>query len=301
MSVVIPCFNHGHFLAGAIESVVAQTHSPIEIIVVDDGSTDNTAEVAARFPQISYFYQGNAGLAAARNTGLRAAGGDYVCFLDADDVLYPSGIELGLACFAKNPECGYVWGGFRLVSEGDEEAIERLPGTRNVDYCALLKQNWISMIAAVLFRTPLLSSAGGFDRSLRASEDYEVYLRIARQFPIASHQGLVAECRRHGANMSGNPRLMLLTTLRVLQAQEIHARRDRNRRAALRQGYRLYRRVYGGRLVQRGWMELKAGHLRAALAALHCVLLHAPGAPLVFIGSRIHRLAAGLARRLKLT
>src|SRR6266446_9539630 len=99
VSVVIPCYNQAHFLGEAIDSALAQTYPHLEIVVVDDGSTDNIAAVVARYPGVRYFRQENQGLAAARNTGLRHSVGERLVFLDADDRLMPGAIEVGLACF----------------------------------------------------------------------------------------------------------------------------------------------------------------------------------------------------------
>ena len=96
VSVVIPCYNQAHFLGEAIESVLAQTYPHREIVVVDDGSPDNTREVASRYPGVRYVRQENQGLAAARNTGLRHSSGSYLVFLDADDRLLPEALEVGL-------------------------------------------------------------------------------------------------------------------------------------------------------------------------------------------------------------
>src|SRR5688572_25050384 len=96
VSVIIPCYNHGHYLPVAIESVLQQTHSIVEIIVVDDGSTDNTKQVAQRYAQVKYIWQKNQGLSASRNTGIKNCSGDRIIFLDADDWLYPDAIETNL-------------------------------------------------------------------------------------------------------------------------------------------------------------------------------------------------------------
>src|ERR1035438_6648430 len=94
VSIIIPCFNHGHFLAEAVESALEQTHSKKEVIIVDDGSTDNTAQVARQFgDKVRYCWQKNRGLSGARNRGLSEARGEYIQFLDADDLLMPEKLE----------------------------------------------------------------------------------------------------------------------------------------------------------------------------------------------------------------
>src|SRR5437867_3004984 len=115
VAVVITSYNHAHFLADAIASVLAQTHRASEIIVVDDGSTDDVAAVVARYPAVKLVRQSNQGLAAARNRGLHEAHTDKVIFLDADDRLLPHAVAAGLGCFGRSPACGFVYGGYRRV------------------------------------------------------------------------------------------------------------------------------------------------------------------------------------------
>src|SRR5688572_30244041 len=105
VTVVIPCYNHGRYLGEAIDSVLRQTWAQVEIIVVDDGSTDDTAQVAGRYDRVRYVHQANSGLAAARNAGARAGSGGHFVFLDADDRLTPAAIESGMRCFKMNPIC----------------------------------------------------------------------------------------------------------------------------------------------------------------------------------------------------
>ena len=93
ISVVITCYNHGKYLRQAIESILAQTYRDVEIIVVDDGSTDHTKFVVDNYPQVKYVYQANQGLSSARNTGVAHSKGEFVCFLDADDWLLPNALE----------------------------------------------------------------------------------------------------------------------------------------------------------------------------------------------------------------
>src|SRR5688572_18556089 len=96
VSVIITCYNHGRFLADAIRSVLKQAYRNLEILVVDDGSTDNTPEVVLSFPDVNYVYQANAGLSAARNKGIDKSRGSFLFFLDADDWLYPDAVRANL-------------------------------------------------------------------------------------------------------------------------------------------------------------------------------------------------------------
>ena len=108
VSVVIPCYNQAHFLSEAIESVLSQTCESFEIIVVDDGSTDNTSELASRYQKVRLLRQENRGVSAARNAGLAESEGEYVVFLDADDRLLPEALEVGLECLDDHPECAFA-------------------------------------------------------------------------------------------------------------------------------------------------------------------------------------------------
>ena len=106
ISVIIPCYNHGKYLSKAIGSVLAQSHRPIEIIVVDDGSTDNTQAAAAHYPEVKYIYQHNQGPSAARNTGIDQSSGDFLVFLDADDWLLEDALHINLQYLLKEPLAG---------------------------------------------------------------------------------------------------------------------------------------------------------------------------------------------------
>lgn len=108
--MIIPCYNHAQFLAPAIESVPAQTYSNFEIVVADDDSNDNTAEVVKHYPLVRCVYQENAGLSNARNTGLRHSSGEFLVFLDADDRLLPHALEVGVGRIQEHPECAFVSG-----------------------------------------------------------------------------------------------------------------------------------------------------------------------------------------------
>jgi glycosyltransferase involved in cell wall biosynthesis len=249
-SVVITCYNQAHFLAESIESALAQSYSPYEVVVVDDGSTDNTSEVARRYPDVRYIYQRNRGLAGARNEGLRLTNGNLLVFLDADDRLLPHALETGADSLRDRPECAFAWGHHHVVSvDGTFISKSDQPPAHNNEFCALFERNYIEMHAAVLFRRGVFEHVGGYDESLGACEDYDLYFRVVKDFAIHCHGNVVAEYRRQGANLNRNPALMLQSTLRVLRSH----RRDMTTgdcRQAYRAGIERYRKHYGQEVVR---------------------------------------------------
>jgi hypothetical protein len=249
VSVVIPCYNQAHFLGEAIGSVLSQTYPHFEIVVVDDGSTDNTAVVAARYPKVRYIRQDNQGLAAARNTGLRWSSGDYLVFLDSDDRLLPNALADGLAALQERPECAFVSGHYRaILADGSHLRLEwEQPCPDKEHYLELLRENYIGMPAEVMYQRSVLESVGGFKTSLsvRGCEDYDLYLRIARTFPVYCHGKVVAEYRRHGASMSKNPVLMLRGTLSVLRSQRKYVKENKQYEEAIGRGIEAAQGSYG--------------------------------------------------------
>jgi glycosyltransferase involved in cell wall biosynthesis len=278
VSVVIPGFNHGRFIGEAINSVMAQSHARWELLVVDDGSRDETASVVRKFPQARYIHQANQGLPAARNTGLRFCHGEFVVFLDADDRLLPNALAAGVACFAQNPECALVSGRHsRVMMNGTLLSHRESPQPEAGHYVALLKGNYIGMHATVMYRRAILESAGGFDVQLPACEDYDVYLRIARVCPVATHAELTAEYRIHDDNMSGDIGLMLPTVLAVLERQRMYVAADPMAWAALEAGRRAWRKYYANEMLMQ-WRLRKQRQSRPSTWQLIRVLgRHAPG------------------------
>ena len=249
VAVVIPVFNHAHFLADALNSVLTQTRQADEIIVVDDGSTDNPAAIAAQFPNVRLIRQDNRGLAAARNTGLRGCATSHVVFLDADDLLLPHALEAGLACFARHPDYAFVYGGHRCIAEDGRHLYDLFRAIDGDAHLAMLRRNEICMIAAVLFRRDCLLTAGGFDESLRRCEDVDIYLRITHKYPIAGHSTIVAEYRKHSENMSNNNVAQLKTVLGVLNRHAARIDSTSAIRAALRDGRAEVRELYASRMI----------------------------------------------------
>jgi glycosyltransferase involved in cell wall biosynthesis len=279
VSVVIPCFNQGRFLADAIESVGSQPFE-VEIIAVNDGSADDTERVACRYPAVRLVSQPHRGLAAARNAGFRASHGQVLVFLDADDRLLPGAIEAGLALLERQPGIAAAVGRSQIVDEQGVwlETVHRRPTDTN-QYRAFLENNYIRMPAMVMFRRRTIELVGGFDSRVSPCADYDLYLRIVRRVPMGWHDAVVAEYRRHEAAMSFDPGLMLTAVTRVFEMHAPLVRRDPSLRAAWRRGLHLRREYYGGQLVN----EIRAAIRRPArwgrmVRSIGYLLRHDPGA-----------------------
>jgi glycosyltransferase involved in cell wall biosynthesis len=251
VSVVIPCYRQAHFLAEAIESARHQTYPAVEIVVVNDGSPDDTAMVAARYPEVRYVEQANAGLAAARNTGLAHSTGGFVVFLDADDRLLPDALRANAERLAADPSLGFVAGrSYYVASDGAPIPTDQRPQPEGDLYVALLRRNRIRMPAMVMFRRSVFDAVGTFDTDIDACADYDIYLRVCRAYRVAFHDAVVAEYRRHGGNMSLNEALML-RQLSIMLRRRRRELRSGVERDAWRHGRRNIRDYYGDLLANR--------------------------------------------------
>jgi glycosyltransferase involved in cell wall biosynthesis len=290
VSVVIPTFNHAHFLSHAISSVLAQTRPAREIIVVDDGSTDDPSEVAARFPGVRLIRQANQGRSAARNRGLRDCTSSHVLFLDADDRLLPNALAAGLICAAEYPDCAMIYGAHRDILRNDSilGAAHYFPISGN-PYLALLRRNLIRMQATVLFERNKLIKAGGFDETLDCAEDYDLYLRLARSHPVASHSAIVAEYRQHGQNTSEDSIKMLRATLVVLNRHGARADLNAPERMALEDGRKIWCNYYAWTMIEKAYLNWPS---RYSVRLLWQAMKTSPGCCL-------HTLKAYIWRRMK--
>jgi glycosyltransferase involved in cell wall biosynthesis len=282
VSVVIPCFNQARFLPHAIESILAQTYSPIEIVVVDDGSPDDTAAVAKSYPSVRLVSTTNQGLPTARNNGFAAATGSLVVFLDADDRLLPDAVARGVAFFDDHPECGMVLGRHvRVLPDGSPKEDAEQPLLRGDGYEALLRGEVVGCTATALFRREAVEAVAGFsvDPLIAAAEDYDFYLRVARRYPIAQHDAVVAEMLYHEGSMHRDFALMLRSSVRVLRRQRPHARASASYRNAYRAGLWKWRTTYGVRLARRTFTNLRSpSTIGAGLRDLTILLRFYPGA-----------------------
>jgi glycosyltransferase involved in cell wall biosynthesis len=185
VSIIIPAYNAAHFLDDSLGSCLAQTHKDLEIIVVNDGSNDDTPAVLARYPQVRHIYQPNGGLAAARNTGIQHAQGEFIQFLDADDVLLPTKIARCLEVFAADPTLGLVYTDFEIrnadlsapVPEAEkppiymreENLLEQLVNTTST----------LFRVPCPLIRTEHVRAVGGFIKGMQGVEDWNFWIRLA--------------------------------------------------------------------------------------------------------------------------
>ena len=262
---MIPCYNQAYFLSEAIESALSQSYPNFEIIVVDDGSTDDTSEVASRYQKVRIVRQDNQGLPGARNAGLAESTGEYVVFLDADDRLLPEALEVGVRELEAHPECAFVSGRCDNVA-ADGRPLPAPPRlhVEGDHYQALLRRCYIWPPGVVMYRRAVFECVGGFDPSYRSAEDYEMYLRIARRFPVCNHKKVVVEYRRYATSMTSDRARMLSYSVGALRAQRQHIKGNEQYTEAYKAGVNRRRWVQGYRLIegirahirQREWGEV---------------------------------------------
>lgn len=214
VSVIIPCYNSTAYLPQAIESVLAQTYQDFEIILVDDGSTDQICEVISAYSaSLNYLRQENSGPAVARNTGLRAATGKYLVFLDADDELLPAKLELQVGFLEQNPTIDIVYANgysFKL-EDGNEERqlfsenglLDQSLGAPAQSLKSLALSNAFPIHTA-LVRTECVLEAGGFDEELVALEDWDLWYRLAQRHHFAYIDEIVARYRILASSLTYN-------------------------------------------------------------------------------------------------
>ena len=228
VSVVIPTYNSAQFVGDAVKSVLEQTYSRHEIIVVDDGSTDNTKEVLQLFGErIQYIHQENRGPSAARNTGIRLAKGAYICFLDADDLWLPGKLEVQVSFMERHKDVGLVLSDHEefdstgVVLESFIAAKKfrselTLPGLVEKPFSKLVAENFIST-PTVIIRRECFEKAGLFDETLRSVEDRDLWLRIAANYDIACLPMVVCRRRLHGSNISFEQELSMTSRIKTLE------------------------------------------------------------------------------------
>ena len=221
VSAIIPAFNSAVFIGEAIESVRAQTCIVDEIIVVDDGSTDSTQTIVAKYPEINLIRQNHLGPAAARNTGIRQARSEYIAFLDSDDIWLPNKIDTQLSALAASPSAvfsfatlsafhmsetvdnlGELYFPYELRSWLENHTNQKGAAFGDM-YLLLLRANCMQT-SSVIARRDALIEVGLFDEALIHGEDHDLWLRLARRWPGVYIVDPIAKYRIHSSALSGS-------------------------------------------------------------------------------------------------
>jgi glycosyltransferase involved in cell wall biosynthesis len=201
VSVIIPAYNAEHFLQETIESVLKQTYTDFEVIIVDDGSTDGTADKAKSYlhdPRVHYIYQENKGVCAARNKGIRSTKSELIAFVDADDVWLQEKLEKQVPLFEDN-NVGLVYCMIEHIDENDN-VLPHLswPHPRGATYKDLLYINWIvGSGSSVIIRKDVFDKVGFFDEGLKGLEDMDMWIRILHGYKSSYVDSVLVKIRRH--------------------------------------------------------------------------------------------------------
>lgn len=207
VSVIIPFYNGKEFIAQAVNSVLRQTYTSYEIIVVDDGSTDDSKKALEQFDgKIRYFYQQNQGISNARNKAVKEAKGEYIALLDQDDIWYPRRLEKQVKVMDENSDISIVYSDCHYINEKNEilsQAFEVQKARSGRIFKDLIIKNFIP-IPTVLLRKRAVDEVGLFDKRYSFAEEYYLFLRIARIYHVSYIDEPLAGYRIHGKNLSKN-------------------------------------------------------------------------------------------------
>lgn len=208
VSVIIPNYNYAQYLREAIESVLSQTYPNIEIIVVDDGSTDGSREIIENYgDRITAIFQKNQGVSAARNNGVVGSNGEFAAFLDADDVWLPEKLEKQVGRFFDNEKIGFVHCSMTLISPDGEIVGEESAGQEGsvADEFLLFERGVVVGAASTgVVRREAFDEVGGFDVRLSTAGDWDFCYRVATKYEIAFVPEPLTLYRVHSSNMHGN-------------------------------------------------------------------------------------------------
>lgn len=209
VSVIIATYNSAAYLKEAVDSVLNQTYQDLEVVIVDDGSTDKTRSLVeglqSQHPRrIQYIYQENQGPAPARNAGMRSAQGQYIAFLDADDIWLPDKLTRQMECFARDQAVGFVYCDNIFVDENNTVIENYVRKVRLVEGDILwdLFQDFFIITSGVVFKKECIERIGFFDEKLLVGEDYEYFLRLAAQYKAGVVKERLFRRRVHAKSLS---------------------------------------------------------------------------------------------------
>jgi glycosyltransferase involved in cell wall biosynthesis len=207
VSVIIPTYNNARLVTQAVESALAQTYADVEVIVADDGSTDNTQAILAGYGmKIKIIHQENGGPATARNSGFRASRGDYLLFLDSDDLIPPDKLKLQVSFLETQPDFGLVYSAWQQINEDGTRVLgEVRPNKQGQVLKEILRRDLFFFPGAAVIRRECLEQVGPFDESLYGCEDADMWLRLARAGYAFGYIDLpLFQYRFHAGSITGN-------------------------------------------------------------------------------------------------
>jgi len=217
VSVIIPTYNCSGFLAESIRSVLAQTFGSLEVVVVDDGSTDDTAEVVAGFEsRVRYVHQNNSGTAAARNTGIRNARADVIAFLDHDDLWLPGKLEQQMPVLTSDTAIGMVFCGRQFFNTYTGEITSIHPAEAELGVHDFLAHDTIALQSAIVPRS-VFERVGLFDETLLGTDDWEMCIRIAERYRVVGVPDVLVNIRGHSGQQGIMSDRMFTNSMRVLE------------------------------------------------------------------------------------
>jgi len=227
ISVIMPTYNRSAYLCRALDSVKNQTYQDVEVIIVDDGSTDNTKNIVINYiksvPQswiarkIKYIYQTNKGVACARNTGIKHAEGFYVTFLDSDDIWFANKLEIQKSFFDNNPHIDFLYGKQEIRNENNEKIGEKSIEHQCHNFEDLIF-NWGHFgTSTVMMKKKCFDKIGYFDEGLFIMEDIDLWIRLSRHFKIGKLDSPSGAYYRHSQNITLDKELVYFSTARVYE------------------------------------------------------------------------------------
>lgn len=225
VSINIPCFNSEKHIAETLQSVLSQTFEDFEIILVNDGSTDMTEEIIKTFsdPRIKYYYQKNMGLSKTRNKQLGLSSGDFIAFLDHDDIWLPTKLEKQIQLFENQPKVGLVYCDTIFFNDkGDVKRLysNRVPPRGNV-FRQILKNYFLAMPSVVIRKQALESQQQWFDENFSMSEEYDLFIRIAHDWDFDYVNEPLAKWRMHSTSLTFSKRELVSRETELIMAKFI--------------------------------------------------------------------------------
>jgi glycosyltransferase involved in cell wall biosynthesis len=269
VSIIIPTYNSAQFIAQAVDSVLAQTYPDFEVIVVDDGSTDDTQSVLAPYSQrIRYIHQANKGPSAARNKGILAAWGDYILFLDSDDLIPPNKLELQIPPLEAHPDSGLVYSAWQHINEnGTRIWGEMRPNKQGRVLKDLLRRSFYFPPGAAVIRRDCLAKVGTFDETIKGTEDTDMWLRIARAgYAFEYFDQPLFLYRVVKGSLSSNVTSQAQNEFAVLDKFFVDPDLPKDIRALKDEAYSMLHYEFGAKHYHSGDVELGRDHIRQASA-----------------------------------